>query len=412
MYWLPQCVIVLVVLRMLAELALEALNRAEVRRNAGQCPASMDGVMDGATYARSVQYTLAKGRLGSVEAVYDAAVLLALVFSGVLPWLWARFSALGPGATWGGALFIVAAMILLGLLHLPLEWWSRFRLEERFGFNNSTLGLWAADQVKLMLLGIAIGFPVAWAMLVLVNRAGEYWWVWGFTLLFGVQMLMIVLYPKLILPLFNRLSPLPEGDQRSGLLALAERTGFQARTIEVMDGSKRSGHSNAFFTGFGRFRHIVIFDTLMAQLAPGELEAVLAHEIGHFKCGHVPKFIALTAFLQLMAFAAVAWLARTPWLNAAFGLPGGTLAPTFLLVGLLGGLVTFWFAPAINWLSRRNEYEADAFARNVTGSGAPMIGALRKLFQKNLSNLTPHPLYSMVYYSHPTPVERERALRG
>jgi len=411
MDWLPGCVVALVLLRLLAELALEALNRAEVRRNAERCPASMEGVMDRETYARSVQYTLAKGRLGCVEAVYDAAVLLALVFSGVLPWLWARFSALAPGATWSGALFVVAAVILLGLLHLPLEWWSRFRLEERFGFNNSTLGLWAADQVKLMLLGVAIGFPVAWAMLVLVNRAGQYWWVWGFTLLFGVQMLMIVLYPKLILPLFNRLSPLPEGDQRAGLLALAGRTGFPARTIEVMDGSKRSGHSNAFFTGFGRFRHIVIFDTLMAQLSPGELEAVLAHEIGHFKCGHVPKFIALTALLQFGAFAAVAWLARTPWLNTAFGLPGGTLAPTFLLVGLLGGLVTFWFAPAVNWLSRRNEYEADAFARNATGSSAPMVGALRKLFQKNLSNLTPHPLYSMVYYSHPTPVERERALR-
>lgn len=411
MDWLPQCVIALVVLRLLAELALEALNRAEVRRNAGHPPASMEGVMDAATYARSVEYTLAKSRLGSVEAVCDAAILLALVFSGFLPWLWARFSGLAPGATWSGALFVIAAMILLGLFHLPLEWWSRFRLEERFGFNNSTLGLWAADQVKVMILGIAIGFPVAWAMLVLVNRAGGFWWVWGFALLFGVQMLMIVLYPKLILPLFNRLSPLPDGDQRAGLLALAERTGFPARTIEVMDGSKRSGHSNAFFTGFGRFRHIVIFDTLMAQLAPAELEAVLAHEIGHFKCGHVPKFVALTAFLQFGAFAAVAWLARTPWFNAAFGLPEGTLAPTFLLIGLLGGLVTFWFAPAMNWLSRRNEYEADTFAKNAFGSSAAMIGALRKLFQKNLSNLTPHPLYGMVYYSHPTPVERERALR-
>jgi STE24 endopeptidase len=179
-----------------------------------------------------------------------------------------------------------------------------------------------------------------------------------------------------------------------------------------MDGSRRSGHSNAFFTGFGRFRHIVLFDTLMAQLAPEEVEAVLAHEIGHYKCGHVPKALALTAVLQFAAFAAIAWLARIGSFNAAFGLPPHGLAPTFLLVGLAGGLVTFWFAPAANWLSRRNEYEADAFAMDAVGSSAPMTGALRKLSRENLSNLTPHPIYSMVYYSHPTLVERERALSG
>jgi STE24 endopeptidase len=178
-----------------------------------------------------------------------------------------------------------------------------------------------------------------------------------------------------------------------------------------MDGSKRSGHSNAFFTGFGRFRRIVLFDTLMAKLEPEEVEAVLAHEIGHYKCGHIPRMLALMAFVQLAAVAAVAWLARTPWFNAAFGLPEGVPAPAFLLVVLLGGLVTFWFAPAGNWLSRRNEFEADAFAKSAVGSSAPMIGALRKLSQKNLSNLTPHPLYSMVFYSHPTLLERERALR-
>jgi STE24 endopeptidase len=231
-------------------------------------------------------------------------------------------------------------------------------------------------------------------------------------LLFGFQMLMMVLYPKLILPLFNKLTPLPEGDARARLLALADRTGFRAKTIEVMDGSKRSGHSNAFFTGFGRFRRIVLFDTLIAQLTQEELEAVLAHEIGHYKCGHIPKFLAVMAALQLGAFGVVAWLAGAPWFNTAFGLPAGALAPTFLLFALLGGLVTFWFGFLGNRLSRKNEYEADAFARKAMNSAAPLIGALRKLSQKNLSNLTPHPLYSAVYYSHPTLVERERALSG
>ncbi len=222
---------------------------------------------------------------------------------------------------------------------------------------------------------------------------------------------MIVFYPRFILPWFNKLSPLPDSDQRTKLLALSQRTGFRAKTIEIMDGSRRSGHSNAFFTGFGRFRRIVLFDTLMTQLAPDELEAVLAHEIGHYKCGHIPKFLALTAILQFGAFAIVAWLARAPWFNAAFGLPRGVLAATFLLVALLGGLVTFWFAPAGNWLSRKNEFEADSFAKRAIGASMPMIGALRKLSRENLSNLTPHPIYSMVYYSHPTLAERERALQ-
>jgi STE24 endopeptidase len=412
MGWFPPFVVVLVILRLVAQLALEALNRREARRNEMRCPAALAEVMDAATHARSVHYTVAKSRLGSVQAACDAGVLLALLFSGALPWLWTGLNGLAPGKAWSGALFLVVTGIVLGLLGLPLEWWSRFRLEGRFGFNNSTLGLWAADQIKYALLGLVIGFPLMWLLLALVGWVGPLWWVWGFALLFCFQILMMVLYPKLILPLFNRLSPLPDGDQRIRLLALSERAGFRAKTIEVMDGSKRSGHSNALFTGFGRFRRIVIFDTLMAQLAPEELEAVLAHEIGHYKCGHVPKFIALMALLQFGAFALVAWLARAPWFNVAFGLPAGVLAPAFLLFGLLGGLVTFWFAPAGNWLSRRNEFEADAFARGVIGSGAPMIGALRKLSRENLSNLTPHPFYSMVYYSHPTLAERERALQG
>jgi STE24 endopeptidase len=177
-----------------------------------------------------------------------------------------------------------------------------------------------------------------------------------------------------------------------------------------MDGSKRSGHSNAFFTGFGRFRRIVLFDTLMAQLAQDELEAVLAHEIGHYKRGHIPKRLVTVGLMQLAAFGAIAWLSNAPWFNAAFGLPAGATAATFLLFGLLGGLVTFWFSPIGNRVSRKHEYEADAFAKAAMNGAAPLVGALRKLSQKNLSNLTPHPLYSAMYYSHPTLIERERAL--
>lgn len=410
MHGLPLAVSVLLLLRLVAQLALEFLNRSETRLHGGVPPGRLADIMDDATFARASDYTLAKSRFASVEFVYDAAVLAAVLFSGLLPWLWAKFDALAPGAAWSGALFLVVTFMLLSLPGLPLEWWAQFRLEARFGFNKSTLGLWITDQIKGWFLGLAIGFPLAWALLKLVTWAGASWWIWGFALLFGFQLLMLVLYPKLILPLFNKLTPLADGEQRDRLLALADRTGFHAETIEVMDGSKRSGHSNAFFTGFGRFRRIVLFDTLMAQLSQAELEAVLAHEIGHYKRGHIPQRLITGALLQFGGFAVIAWLVQAPWFNTAFGLPAGALAPTFLLFALLGSLATFWFSPIGNWISRKHEYEADAFAKDAMNSAAPMVGALHKLAQKNLTNLTPHPLYSAVYYSHPTITERERAL--
>lgn len=411
MSWLPEAVLLLVAARLVAQLALEALNRAEARLHAGVLPGGLAGIMDEATYAKASDYTLAKSRFTAFELVCDAVVLVAAVFSGLLPWLWARIDALAPGAAWSGALFLVVAGILLSLPGLPLGWWAQFRLEQRFGFNQSTVGLWVSDQLKGAAVGVALGFPLAWALLALVGWVGAAWWIWGFALLFGFQLLMLVLYPKLILPLFNKLTPLPEGEARERLLALADRTGFQARTIEVMDGSKRSAHSNAFFTGFGRFRRIVLFDTLVAQMPQAELEAVLAHEIGHYRRGHIPQRLVTSALLQAGGFAVIAWLAQSAWFNPAFGLPAGATAPAFLLFGLLGGLVTFWFTPIGNWISRRHEYEADAFARDALGGPDAMVSALHRLAQKNLTNLTPHPLYSAVYYSHPTIVERERALR-
>jgi STE24 endopeptidase len=410
MTWLPLTVVILLLLRLAAQLALEAFNRAETRLHAGVLPGSFTGMMDEATFARAADYTLAKSRFASIEQAYDAVVLAVVLFGGVLPLLWERFDALAPGAAWSGALFLTVAGVLLSLPDLPLDWWGHFRLEEKFGFNKSTPRLWLSDKVKSTLLSFAVGFPLAWALLAVVGWAGERWWLWGFALMFGFQLLMMVLYPKLILPLFNKLAPLPEGDLRRRLLELSDRTGFRAQTIEVMDGSKRSGHSNAFFTGFGRFRRIVLFDTLVAQLEQDELEAVLAHEIGHYKRGHIPKFLAIGAVLQFGGFALIAWLARAPWFNESFGLPAGAMAPAFLLFMLLSGPVLFWFSPFGNWFSRRNEFEADAFARNAMGSTTPMVGALRKLAQKNLSNLTPHPFYITFYYSHPTIIERERAL--
>jgi STE24 endopeptidase len=406
-------VVVLIALRLAAELVLSSLNRAEVRRHASTPPAAVSAIMDQETYAKSVAYTLEKSRFGALTEVFDTLVLVLVLGGGVLPWLFnvtAGWS--GPESIWNHALFILIAGVLLAIPSLPFEWWEQFRLEQRHGFNKSTPGLWISDKLKGVALMFAIGFPLLWALLSLVRWAGDTWWIWGFALVFGFQLLMMVLYPKLILPLFNKLTPLPEGELRTRLLALGDRTGFRAKTIEVIDGSKRSGHSNAYFTGFGRFRRIVLFDTLIAQLTPEELEAVLAHEIGHYRRGHIPKMIALSAVMLFAGFAAIAWLARAPWFNGAFGFPPAQMAPSFLLFGLLSGVVTFWFAPLGNLLSRKHEYEADAFARDAMGGPVAMIGALRKLAQKNLTNLTPHPWFSGFYYSHPTLVEREAALAG
>lgn len=404
---------VLMVLRLAGELALSALNRAEVRRHADAPPAAAAAIMDLETYQKSVAYTLAKSRFGAVAGVFDALVTAGVLFGGLLPPLFGWVTGWGAAeAVWSHAVFVLLAMVVLSLPSIPFEWWEQFRLEEKFGFNKSTLGLWITDKVKGTVLTFAIGFPLLWALLSLVKWTGPSWWLWAFILVFGFQLLMLVLYPKLILPLFNKLTPLPEGDLRARLLALGDRTGFKAATIEVIDGSKRSGHSNAYFTGFGRFRRIVLFDTLIAQLTPEELEAVLAHEIGHYRRGHIPKMIAMSAAMMLGGFAVIAWLARSPWFNQSFGFPANELAPSFLLFGLLSGLVTFWFSPLMNVVSRKHEYEADAFAREAVGGPAPMVGALRKLAQKNLSNLTPHPWFSAFHYSHPTLVEREAALAG
>lgn len=403
-------VVGLIIAKLLAELVLAGLNRAEVRRHAGRAPAAVAAIMDEETYAKAVDYTLAKNRFGVWSMLFDTGVLLLVLSSYVLPILFAHVGAWSPAGKWDDALFILFAGVLLSIPGLPFDWWGQFRLEGRFGFNKATPKLWLTDKIKGLALMFIIGMPLLWALLSLVDWVGGNWWVWGFGLMFGFQLLMMVLYPKLIMPLFNKLTPLPDGELKTRLLALADRTGFKAATIEVMDGSKRSGHSNAFFTGFGRFRRIVLFDTLIEQLTPEELEAVLAHEVGHYRRGHIPKTLALSAAIQLGAFAAIAWLARSDWFNPTFHFPARELAPSFLLFGLVSGAVMFWFSPLSNILSRKHEYEADAFARDAMGGAGSLVAALRKLSQKNLSNLTPHPWFSGFYYSHPTLVEREAAM--
>jgi STE24 endopeptidase len=254
-------------------------------------------------------------------------------------------------------------------------------------------------------------------VLKLIGWTGANWWLWAAAVVIAFQLLLLLIAPAIIMPLFNKFKPLPQGVLRERLFELARRTGFPTRRIDVMDGSKRSRHSNAFFTGLGRFRKVVLFDTLITQLTEPELESVLAHEIGHYKRRHILKLLGLSIAGVLVAFAAIGWLARQEWFYRAFGFEyqegftAASVVPAMLLFALLAGTISFWISPLIHLWSRRFEYEADSFACATMGEAQSLIQALRKLNEKNLSNLTPHPLYSGFYYSHPTLVERERALR-
>jgi STE24 endopeptidase len=401
----------LIFIKWAAQWWLETLNLRHVRAHAQAIPESFRGVVDEATYEKSMRYTMARGHLAQIETTYHALILLLALFSGFLPWAYDSVSrALGDSA-WAMSAYLFLIGLALSLPGLPLEWFAQFRLEERFGFNTTTQRLWWLDRLKGLLLAMALGYPLLVLILKLVQWTGNWWWLWAWAALLTFQLVIAVLAPVLIMPLFNKFTPLAEGTLRERLSHLAQRTHFHAPSIQVMDGSKRSRHSNAFFTGFGGFRKIVLFDTLLQQLQEPELEAVLAHEIGHYKKKHIPKMLAASALSSLAGFWLLSWLAQQDWFYRAFGFAPGNIAPALLLFGLLAGLVTFWFSPLAHAWSRRYEYQADAYAAVVMNEARSLIGALRKLNEKNLSNLTPHPLYSTFYYSHPTLLEREQALR-
>ena len=409
--------LVLILARAITEVWLSRLNQRHVRAHASEVPTAFQGIIDEATYRRSVDYTLAKSRFGDIANLFDAVVLIAVLFSGVLPWAFGSFTSSLGASIWAmaGLLFVVG--VALSILGLPFAWYAQFKLEGRFGFNTSTMRTWVFDRVKGFLLALLLGYPLLALVLKLIDWAGAVWWLWAAAVVIAFQLLLLLAAPAIIMPLFNKFTPLPQGTLRERLFALAQRTDFPTRSIELMDGSKRSRHSNAFFTGFGRFRKIVLFDTLVAQLTEPELESVLAHEIGHYKKRHVLKSLGVSIAGVVAGFAAIAWLARQQWFYRAFGFEhqagfaAANVVPALLLFGLLAGTIIFWLSPFINSWSRRFEYEADAFARATVGEAQSMVHALRKLSEKNLSNLIPHPLYSGFYYSHPTLLERERALQ-
>ncbi len=403
----------LLVLKLVVGMVLDVINLRYAKAQFDEVPETFRDFMDLETYQKSINYTGAKARFGMINEVYDALILLLVVVTGLLPWIYDSLSGLLGYGIWGQSGVFLLTVMILGLPSVPFEWWSTFKLEEKFGFNKSSIGLWISDKLKGFVLTIAIGLPLMALLMFLVESAGALWWVWGFCLIFGFQLVMMVAAPVIILPLFNKFEPMKDEVLKKRLLELGDRTGFKAQTILQVDGSKRSGHSNAYFTGFGKFRKIVLYDTLLEHSTPEEIEAVLAHEIGHYKKGHIPKTIALSGVTLLIMFGLIGWLAGSPWFVESFYFAGdaiGQLAPVILVFLLTSGVVTFWISPLTSRLSRKHEYEADRFALDAMGSAEPLVSALRGLHKENLSNLTPHPLYSGFYYSHPTLLEREAAM--
>jgi STE24 endopeptidase len=293
---------------------------------------------------------------------------------------------------------------------LPTSLYSTFALESRFGFNKMTLALYFADKLKASALGLLIGVPFLLILFWLMDATGDYWWLWAFAFITAFQLLMIVIFPTFIAPWFNKFEALPEGEFRRRILALAQQVGFQTSGIYSMDGSKRSAHSNAYFTGIGKSKRIVLFDTLIDQMTIEQGLAVLAHEMGHYKMKHIQRMLIVQSIVLLVGLYALSRLIDFEPIYRAFGLMPSHHA-ALVLFSLLSSSFTFFLSPLMNVLSRKHEYEADHFATRTLRHGKPMEEALINLTVKNLSNLTPHPWYSAYHYSHPSPVERIKAIR-
>ncbi len=375
---------------------------AHVKAHREQVPAEFAQRIDPAAHRKAADYTTERTRVGMLEAVIDTTVLLLLTLGGGLALLVQTTGALAVGPLWRDLALIVGLAIITGLIGLPFAWWHTFVLEARFGFNRTTLKLWLTDMAKGIAIGAILGLPLIALALTLMRAAGPYWWVWVWAVWIGFQFLVLALYPTVIAPLFNKFSPLPEGPARDRVEALLARCGFRSRGLFVMDGSRRSSHGNAFFTGFGRAKRIVFFDTLLERLAPEEVEAVLAHELGHFRLKHVLKRMAWMAIASLAFLALLAWLMAAPWFYEGLGVPPALDRPGVALVlfFMVLPVFTFLLAPLGALYSRKHEFEADAFAAEHA-SASSLVHALVKLYQDNAATLTPDPVHSTFYDSHP-----------
>jgi STE24 endopeptidase len=392
------------------------LARRQVRHVAAHreaVPTAFADRIDLAAHRKAADYTIARTRFGVVETLVDTGVLLALTLGGAVAALTAWTATLTASPLGQDLALIVALAVVTGLIGLPFSYWHTFVLEARFGFNRTTLRVWLADLGKATLVGAALGLPLAALALWLMRAAGPLWWLWVWAVWTGFQVLVLALYPTVIAPLFNKFSPLPEGPVRARVEALLARCGFAASGLFVIDGSRRSSHGNAFFTGFGRARRIVFFDTLLERLAPDEIEAVLAHELGHFRLRHVRKRVLWLAAVSLAFLALLAWLQASPWFYEGLGAPAALDRPGVALVlfFLVLPVFTFVLGPLVSSYSRRHEFEADAFAAHHAAAPS-LVRALVKLYQDNAATLTPDPLHSAFYDSHPPATVRVARLEA
>lgn len=380
-----------------------------VARHRNAVPAVFQEAITLSAHQKAADYTAAKTRFGLLEMAWGAALLIGWTLLGGLDLL----NRILLGWMGGGMLqqlALLAAFALIGgLLELPFTLWQTFRLEERFGFNKMTWRLWLLDAAKAVLLGAVIGLPIAALILWLMGAAGTFWWLWAWAAWMGFNILLMLVYPTFIAPLFNKFKPLDDDALKSRVNALMQRCGFAAKGLFVMDGSTRSAHANAYFTGFGASKRVVFYDTLLRQLNAGEVEAVLAHELGHFKHRHVAKRMAAMFALSLAGFALLGWLSGHSWFYTGLGVQPNMTAPNDALALLAFMLVVpvfgFFVAPLPVRISRKHEFEADAYAIAQT-SGADLSAALLKLYQDNASTLTPDPVFVKFYYSHPPASER------
>lgn len=405
-------VIGILAIRLLAESVLEVINNRHALKHRESIPEAFRGFIDLTTYQRSITYTVAKSRFASFCDCFDFLLSTVILLYGVFPYLFCYGTVHWGSSIWGQALTFFVINFLMSLFSLPFDWWRLFHLEERFGFNRSTPGLFWSDRLKSWALGFLLEFPILSLLVALFSYYPQSWWIFAWAALLLFRIVLIVIYPLLILPLFNKLTPLPEGELRERLFELAHKTQFPVDKIYTIDGSKRSAHSNAFFTGIGRFRHVVLYDTLLHQLSTDEIVAVLAHEIGHYKLRHIRRDLVIEGFMSLIGFATLYYLSIAPWFLSGLGFSTSyTFVPLVLIFSMVIPGITFWLQPLFNELSRRFEYEADAFAKKALGNPNTLISGLKVLHEQNLSNLLPHPLFCFFYYSHPTLLEREKALK-
>jgi STE24 endopeptidase len=400
---------------LVARTVLASRQIRHVARHRGAVPEAFAQTISPEAHQKAADYTVAKTRFGLIDGAIEAALLLGWTLLGGLHWLNQILLDLMGGGMWQQLALVACFVLIGGVLGLPAALWSTFRIEERFGFNKMSLGLWVTDMLKNALVGALIGLPILALVLWLMGAAGPVWWLWAWGVWMGFNLLMLVFYPTLIAPLFNKFEPLQDETIKTRVNALMARCGFAASGFFVMDGSKRSAHANAYFTGFGAAKRVVFFDTLLKQLAPSEIDAVLAHELGHYKRRHIVQRVVLMFALSLVGFALLGWLSTQSWFYTGLGVlpslsePNNALA--ILLFMMVVPLITFFLSPLMAQLSRRQEFEADAYAMEKT-DGNELASALLKLYKDNASTLTPDPLYVRFYYSHPPASERIARLQG